>query len=53
LFDPNGEIVVTASGTVEELNEAFSAAMTGKRRGIYIVKLQMCDQVVTLRLVKL
>jgi hypothetical protein len=53
LYDPNGGMLATITGTLDEINYEFTAALTGKRRGIYIVKLVACGQELSFRVVKL
>lgn len=52
LFSPSGDVLATATGTVDELSTAFSATLTGKPRGIYLIRLAQCDKIITLRVLK-
>lgn len=52
LIDPNGQQLTALDGTIAELSNAFTAALDGKRPGIYFVKLKACDKIITLRIVK-
>jgi hypothetical protein len=52
LYDPNGNALTSLDGTAEQLGEAFTHALHGKRLGIYTIKLIQCDQVFTFRVVK-
>jgi hypothetical protein len=53
LLDPHGEVIVSTTGTVDELSDAFTEGLSGKRRGLYTVRLVLCGQEVFLRLIKL
>ncbi|MEO8473895.1 MAG: T9SS type A sorting domain-containing protein [Chryseolinea sp.] len=52
LIDTNGQQLSVLTGAVAELSKAFTIALEGKRNGIYIIKLKMCDKVITKRIVK-
>lgn len=53
LLDPAGVVLASAEGTVAHLSEVFTQALQGRRRGIYTLRLNACDEVVTIRILKL
>jgi hypothetical protein len=52
LFDPNGSVISTLNGTVQQIGDTFTDAMHGRRRGIYTIKLIQCDQAFTYKIMK-
>jgi hypothetical protein len=52
LFDPSGNLIAAADGTAEQLSDRFTEAMSGRRRGIYTVRLIQCDQKLFFKIVK-
>lgn len=53
LLDPNGLVISTGEGTVKQLSEQFSAALKAKHRGVYLLRLVQCNEVINIRLFKL
>ncbi len=53
LYGPAGEILVTATGTVEELSRIFSQSLHERRRGFYILRLTQCGVITTVRIAKI
>jgi len=52
LFDQQGNVLRTLDGSVNEISEAFTHAMHGRREGVYIMKLTQCDETSTYRILK-
>ena len=53
MYDPGGNQIASLDGDVDDLSDAFTEALSGRRRGVYIIKLIQCEQTVFLRVVKL
>ncbi|GCC53055.1 hypothetical protein SanaruYs_32960 [Chryseotalea sanaruensis] len=53
LLDPNGVAISSGEGTVKQLSEQFTTALKGKRRGFYMLRLIQCNEVISIRILKL
>jgi endonuclease/exonuclease/phosphatase family metal-dependent hydrolase len=53
LLDPNGSVIVSGEGTVAELSELFTQSLQGRPRGVYTLRFIQCNEVISIRLLKL
>jgi hypothetical protein len=53
LYAPNGDVLGSHVGTVEQLSEQFTTVLEGRRRGIYTLRLIQCDEIITIRILKI
>lgn len=53
ITEPNGNVVLTAEGTLAQLNSTIHAALVNRRKGLYNVNVFSGDETVMLRVLKL
>lgn len=53
LYGPAGEVLTSGEGTVAALSDLFTNTLQGRRRGFYTLRLVQCDEVITIRILKL
>jgi len=53
LIDPQGHILLTATGTPAQLGNQFTTVLEGKRMGVYILRLSACSTTFAIRILKI
>jgi len=53
VIDPQGNTLLTATGTPTQLGNQFTNALEGKRIGVYILRLSACGTTVAIRILKI